>query len=55
MIEIIQTRFFSLLAESSQEVTNKEIQNAYAQFTAHMETVSNSDDYTNIFRTLSGG
>ncbi len=52
MMEIIQTRFFSLLTEPSQEVTNKEIQNAYAQFTAHMEAVSNSDGYTNIFRTL---
>jgi hypothetical protein len=52
MNDLLNTRFFSLLAEPSQEVTNEEMQNAYAQFTAHMEAVSNSDDYTSIFRTL---
>lgn len=52
MNELTNTRFFSLLAEPSQEVTNEEMQNAYAQFTTHMETVSNSDDKQIIFRTL---
>ncbi len=52
MNDVLNTSFFSLLAEPSQEVTNKEMQNAYAQFIVHMEAVSNSDDYANIFRTL---
>lgn len=52
MNDVLNTSFFSLFAEPSQEVTNKEMQNAYAQFIVHMETVSNSDDYANIFRTL---
>jgi hypothetical protein len=52
MNELTNTRFFSLLAEPSQEVTNEEMHNAYAQFTTHMEAVSKSDDYTSIFRML---
>lgn len=45
-------RLFCLLAEPLQTVTNEEMYNAYAQFTVHIEAVSNSDDYTSIFRTL---
>lgn len=52
MMEIIQMRLFCLLAEPLQTVTNEEMYNAYAQFTAHMEAVSNSDDYTGVFRML---
>lgn len=52
MNDVLNTSFFGLFAEPSQEVTNKEMQNAYAQFIVHMETVSNSDDYANIFRML---
>ncbi|WP_310604983.1 hypothetical protein [Anaerosporobacter sp.] len=52
MDDVLNTSFFGLLAESSQEVTNEEMQSAYAQFIANMEAVSNSDDYTRIFRTL---
>lgn len=52
MNDVLHMGIFSLLAEPSQTVTNEEMQNAYAQFTAHMEAVSKSDDYTSIFRTL---
>lgn len=44
-------KLFSLLADASQ-VTNEEMQSAYGQFTAHIEAVSNSDDYTSVFRML---
>lgn len=44
-------KLFSLLADASQ-VTNEEIQDAYAQFITHIETVSSSDGYATIFRTL---
>lgn len=52
MNELSKLRFINLLAESSQEVTNEQMYSAYAQFTAYMEAVSNSEDYTNIIRTL---
>ena len=48
---IFKTEFFGLLTESSQ-VTNEKMRNAYAQFTVHMETVNNSEDYATAFRTL---
>lgn len=52
MNDLLDTEFFGLLTDSSQNVTNEEMQNAYAQFTVHMEAVSNSDDKQTIFRTL---
>lgn len=52
MNDFLHMRFFSLLAEPSQEVTNEKMQNAYAQFIVHIETVSNSDDKQIIFRML---
>lgn len=52
MNDLSNTRFFSLLADPSQEVTNEEMKHAYGQFTGHMEAVSNSDDYARIFRTF---
>ena len=51
MNDLLKERFFSLLAESSQ-VTNEKMQNAYAQFTAHMEAVNSSEDHATTFRTL---
>ncbi len=52
MNDVLHMRIFSLLANPSQTVTNEEMQNAYAQFTVHMEAVSNSDDKQTIFRSL---
>lgn len=51
MIDLSNTRLFILLAEPSQ-ITNEEMQNAYGDFIGHIKAVSNSDDYSNIFRTL---
>lgn len=53
MNDLLRERFFSLLSESSQEVTNEEIQNAYECFMKRVATVSQSEtDYSKIFRML---
>lgn len=52
MNELLKTKLFSLLTESSQ-VTNEEIENAYGCFTEHMKAVSQSEqDYSETFRML---
>lgn len=51
MIDLSNMRLFTLLVEPSQ-ITNEEMQNAYEDFIGHIKAVSNSDDYSNIFRTL---
>jgi hypothetical protein len=45
-------RLFTLLSEPSQTESSEEIQSAYGKFVEHIEIVSNSDDNTNIHRTL---
>ncbi|MDH6306747.1 hypothetical protein M2459_001981 [Parabacteroides sp. PF5-5] len=52
MNEILKTRFFSLLSESSQ-VTNEEMQSAYGNFIQHVKAVSSENDYAAIYRNLS--
>jgi hypothetical protein len=53
MNDLLQTRLFCLLTESSQEVTNEEIQTAYGCFMEQVRTVSQSgQDYSEIFRML---
>ena len=42
--------FFILLADTSQEVINTEMQDAYEDFVKQIVTISNSEDYTHIFR-----
>lgn len=52
MNEILKTRLFSLLSESS-PVTNEEMQNAYGCFMEQVGTVSQSEkNYADIFRIL---
>lgn len=52
MNEILKTKLFSLLAESSQ-VMNEEMQTAYGEFIKHIWTVSQSDlNYPDIYRML---
>lgn len=52
MDEILKTKLFSLLSESSQ-VMNEEMQNAYGEFIKHIWTVSQSDlNYADIYRML---
>lgn len=53
MNELLKERLFNLLSESSQEVTNEEIQNAYGCFMEQVKTVSQSEqDYSEVFRML---
>lgn len=52
MYDLLETEFFSLLADASQEVTNKEMQNAYGEFIKEIRTVSNGNDYSTIYRNL---
>ena len=52
MDDLLQMRLFRLLSEPSQEVSNKEIQNAYGEFLEHIKNVSNGTDFPVIYRTL---
>lgn len=50
--DLLKERIFGLLSETSQEVTNQEMQNAYDEFLEHIKGVSNGTDYSVIHRTL---
>lgn len=52
MNDLLRTRFFILLADTSQEVINTEMQDAYENFVKEIATISNSEDYAHIFRML---
>lgn len=52
MNDLVNMRFFNLLSETSQEVTNEEMKKAYGEFLEHIESVSNSTDYSAIHRTM---
>mgnify|MGYP000226535944 FL=1 len=52
MNDLLRTRFFILLADTSQEVINTEMQDAYGEFVKHIVAISNSEDYSYIFRML---
>ena len=52
MNDLLRTKFFILLADTSQEVINTEMQDAYENFVKQIVTISNSEDYTHIFRML---
>lgn len=52
MNDLLKMRFFSLLTEASQDVTNEEIQNAYDEFVEQIRTVSNGNDYSTTYRIL---
>ena len=52
MNDLLQTRMFGLLTETSQEVINEEIQNAYGEFVEQIRTVSNGNDYSTTYRIL---
>ena len=52
MNDLLRTRFFILLADTSQEVINTEMQDAYEDFVKQIVTISNSEDYPHIFRML---
>ena len=52
MYDLLETKFFSLLADTSQEVTNEEMQNAYGKFIEQIRMVSNGNDYSTPYRIL---
>lgn len=52
MNDLLQTRIFKLLFETSQEVTNEEMQVAYGKFLEQIKNISDGIDYSVIYRTL---
>lgn len=52
MNDLLKTSFFILLAETSPKVASTEIQDAYEKFVKCVLGISNSEDYSDIFRTL---
>lgn len=53
MNHFLESKLFSLLADTSQEATNQEMQRAYEKFITHVDTISNvGNDLTNIIRKL---
>lgn len=52
MNDLLQSRMFGLFSETSQEVTNEEMQNAYGEFVEQIRTVSNENDYPTTYRIL---
>ena len=49
---LLNMRMFGLFSETSQEVTNNEMQEAYGEFLEHIKNVSDGTDYSVIYRTL---
>lgn len=52
MNDLLKMRFFTLLADTSPEVINVEMKDAYEEFVKQIVTISNSEDYAYIFRML---
>lgn len=52
MNDLLKARVLGLLSETSQEVTNEEMQNAYGEFVEQIRTVSNGNDYSITYRIL---
>ena len=52
MNELLGMRFLRLLSESSQEVTNEKMQDAYGEFVAQIRIVGDGNDYSTIYRIL---
>jgi hypothetical protein len=53
MNDLLKERLLSLLAEPSQEVTNKEMQNTYEDFVTQVKNLSYTETgHLEVFRTL---
>ena len=52
MNELLNMSLFGLLYETSQKVTNEEMQEAYGEFVKQIRTVSNENDYLTAYRIL---
>ena len=51
MNELSQMKIFGLLSDTSQQVTNQEMNEAYGEFLEHIEGVSSGADYATIHHT----
>ena len=49
---LLNMRMFRLFYETSQEVTNSEMQEAYGEFVEQIRTISNGNDYSTTYRIL---
>ena len=49
---LLNMRMFGLFSETSQEVTNNEMQEAYGEFVEQIRTISNGNDNTTTIRFL---
>ena len=52
MNDLLQMRMFGLLSETSQEVSNEEMQNAYGEFVEQIRIVGDGSDYSTVYRIL---
>ena len=52
MNDLLKMRIFELLSETSQKVTNEEMQNAYGEFVEQIRIVGDGSDYSKIYRIL---
>lgn len=53
MNELLKTELFVLMNESSQKITNEQMQSAYGKFIAHIDTISQvGNDLIGIVRKL---
>ena len=52
MNELLGMRFLRLLSESSQEITNEKMQDAYGEFVEQIRIVGDGNDYSTIYRIL---
>ena len=48
MNDLLKMKFFRLLSETSQTVTNAIMQNAYEEFVKQIVTISSSEDSKNV-------
>ena len=49
---LLNMRMFGPFSETSQEVTNNEMQEAYGEFVEQIRTISNGNDYSTTYRIL---
>ena len=52
MNELLKMRFISILVDTSNKITNAEIQIAYDEFIKCIDEIGNLEDYSKSFRKL---
>lgn len=53
MNELLKMRFISILVDTSNKITNAEMQIAYDEFIKCIDEIGNLEDYSKSFRKLS--